>query len=105
MTDTGRFRHTASSFILWCVFLCLYAGGAGILLLGLIFTWETWRIAIHQHASMSTTLIKSGEVLLLGVGLLLVLVIPLAQFRGLGKGRLWRSGRRSETKPNEPLAS
>ena len=104
MTDTGRFRHTISSFVLWCIFLCLYVGGAGILLLGLIFTWKTWWITIHQHASLSTTCIKTGEVLLLGVGLLLVLIIPLMQFRGLRKGPQWRNERRSEMKSHEPLA-
>jgi hypothetical protein len=103
MTETGRFRHAVASFLLWGVFLCLYATGAGILLLGTIFTGKAWWIAIHQHAALSSLFVKTGEILLLGVGFLLVLIIPLVQFRGSGKGTLWRRGRRSEVKPHQPL--
>lgn len=103
MTEIGHFRHAVASFVLWGVFLCLYAAGAGILLLGLIFTGKTWWITIHQHAALSAVFAKTGEVLLLGVGFLLVLIIPLIQLRGSGEGKLWRSERRSEVKPREPL--
>lgn len=105
MTDIGLVRHRASSLILWCVFLCFYVGGAGILLLGLIFTWQSWWIAFHQHPAMSFLVVKSGEVLLLGMGLLLALIIPLIQFRGLQKDTARQKDRRLQMEQNESIVS
>ena len=84
--------------------MCLYVGGAAILALGLIFIWKTWWTVMHQQAGMWSKFVKGGEVLLLAVGLLLVLIIPFLQFRGLGKVKRWNDERRSGAKKKEPLA-
>ena len=104
MTDFGRLRRAISSLIVWCVFLCLYVGGTAILALGLVFTGKTWWVVILQHASLWSRFVKTGEVLLLAVGLLLVLIIPFLQFRGLGRVTHWNDERSSRMKLKEPFA-
>jgi hypothetical protein len=65
--------------------LCLYAGGAAILILGLIFTLKTWWAAIHRPAGGWFLFLKTGEVLFLSAGVLLILFIPFLRLRGRGK--------------------
>jgi hypothetical protein len=76
----------------------MYVGGAALLILGLVFTGRIWWALIHQHANLRDVLARSSEVLILAIGFLLVLVIPLAQFRGIARLARWRDERRSEMK-------
>jgi hypothetical protein len=106
MADLGRFRRTISSLLLWGIFFCLYVGGAALLALGLIFTGKTWWAVIDQHAGRWPIFVKTGEVLFLAAGLLLVLIIPFLQLRGLRKLTRWNEERRSsvERKTSPPSA-
>lgn len=95
MAGIGRLRRTISSLILWGVFFCLYAGGAAILALGLFFTGKSWWTVLHQPAGGWPIFLKTAEVLFLTSGLLLALIIPFLQFRGLGLPARWDEKRRS----------
>ncbi len=84
----ARLRNKLSALVLWCVFLVLYLGGAVMLVIGLVLASRMWWAAIHQHASLRVISVKTGEVMVMAVGLLLILVIPLIQHKSVG-----RSGR------------
>jgi hypothetical protein len=98
MSSIEQFRHGFSSFLLWCIFLALYLGGAALLVMGLTLTGKGWWVAIHQHAGMGSVVGKTALLALLAIGFVLVLVIPLAQFQAIGHLSLWRSERRSGMK-------
>lgn len=93
----ARLRNKLSALVLWCVFLVLYLGGAVMLAIGLILASRVWWAAISQHASLWSISTKTAEVLVLGAGLLLILIIPLFQHRSVGRSGAWRTGRRAET--------
>ncbi|HVA00046.1 MAG TPA: hypothetical protein VMV34_00170 [Terriglobia bacterium] len=96
MADIGRLRRAISSLLLWGIFFCLYVGGAAVLALGLIFTVNTWWAVMDQHAGRWTIFVKTGEVLFLAAGLLLILIIPFLQLRGLRKLTRRNEERRSD---------
>jgi hypothetical protein len=92
----AQLRNKLSALILWCVFLALYLGGAVMLVIGLVLASRMWWAAIHQHASLWVISAKTGEVMVMAVGLLLILVIPLIHHKSLGRSGASRTGRRSD---------
>ena len=92
-----RLRNKLSALVIWCVFLVLYLGGMVMLVIGLILASRVWWRAISQHASLWVISGKTAEVLVLGVGFLLILIIPLLHHRSVDRSGAWRMGRRRET--------
>ena len=90
-------RNKLSALVLWCVFLVLYLGGVVMLVIGLVLASRIWWAAIHQHASLWALSEKSVEALALGLGLLLILIIPLFHRRSVDRSGVWRSGQRTDT--------
>jgi hypothetical protein len=99
-----RLRHKLSVLVLWCVFLALYVGGAAMLGVGLFLASQEWWVVLHQHTSMWLISAKTVEMLIVGLGFLLILIIPLFQPRSVGRSGDWRAEHRSETKCRVPVA-
>jgi len=97
-----QLRRKLSAFILWCAFAALYLGGAFLLIVGLIFTSQTWWMLIQRHAGTWEISTKSAELFVLAVGLILVLIIPFLQRRAADRSGPWRAERRSEMKSRVP---
>ncbi len=93
----AQLHNKLSALVLWCVFLALYLGGTVMLVIGLVLASRMWWAAMHQHASLWVISAKTGEVMVMAVGLLLVLVIPLIHHKSVGRSGALRTGRRSET--------
>jgi hypothetical protein len=89
----ARIRSKLSALVLWFVFLVLYLGGTVMLVIGLILALRIWEAAFSQHVSLWAMSAKTAEVIVLGAGLLLILIIPL-----LHRSSIDRSG---AAKPNQ----
>jgi predicted signal transduction protein with EAL and GGDEF domain len=92
----ARLRNKLSALVLWCVFLVLYLGGAVMLVIGLILSSQVWWAAIHQQTSLWAISVKTGEVVVMAVGLLLILIVPLFRHKSVGRSGASRTGRRLE---------
>lgn len=68
-----------------------------MLVIGLVLSSRAWWATIHQHAGFWAVGGKTAEVLVLGVGLLLILIIPVFHHKSVGRSGAWRTGRRPET--------
>ena len=88
-------RHKLSVLILWCAFLALYVAGAAMLVIGLFLASRAWWAVVHQHASLWSISTKTAEVLVLGLGLILVLIVPIFQRRAIGRSGSWKAKARS----------
>lgn len=93
----AHIRNKLSVLVLWSVFLLLYLGGAVMLVIGLVLASRAWWAVIHQHASLWVLGSKTAEVLVLGTGFLLILIIPVFHHRTVGRSGTWRTSRRGET--------
>lgn len=93
----GQIRKRLSVLVLWSAFLLLYLGGAVMLVIGLILASRAWWAAIHQQASLWVLGTKTAEALALGIGFLLILIIPVFHYRAVGRSGIWRTSRRAET--------
>lgn len=96
-SNMARLRSKLSALVLWCAFLALYLGEAAMLVIGLILSSRAWWAAIQQHANLWAVAGKAAEVLILGAGLLLILIIPVFHNKSVGRSGAWRTGRRAET--------
>lgn len=102
MASTGRFRRAISTFLLWSIFFCLYAGGTAVLALGLIFTLNRWGASLHPPARAWPILLATCEVLLTAAGLLLVLIVPFLQFGSLEKLRRQKQAKVADFRNSAP---
>jgi hypothetical protein len=93
----ARLRNKLSALVLWCAFLVFYLGGAVMLVIGLIFASQAWWADIHHQASLWVISAKTGEVMVMAVGLILILIIPVFHHKSVGRSGLSRTGRRSES--------
>lgn len=93
-----RIRHNLAAFILWCVLLALYAGGALLLIIGVVFAARQWWSILHQHASLWAVSAKTAELFVLAGGFSLILVIPFLQRQASHQAGSWKAKRGSETK-------
>ncbi|HET7212260.1 MAG TPA: hypothetical protein VFL79_01615 [Terriglobia bacterium] len=107
----GQIRKRLSVLVLWSAFLLLYLGGAVMLVIGLVLASRAWWAVVHQHASIWVLGTKTAEALVLGVGFLLILIIPVFHHRTVGRSRTWRTSRSAETdrrvvkNKDDPLAT
>lgn len=69
-------RHKFSVLVLWCAFMALYVGGAAMLVIGLFLASQEWWVVIHQHTGMWLISAKTTEVLVVGLGILLIRSSP-----------------------------
>jgi hypothetical protein len=90
-----KLRHRLSVLVLWCGRLALYVGGAAMLLIGLLIASRGWWVAIHQHASMWLISTRALEVVTLGLGLLLILIVPVFHDRSVGRSGAWKAKQRT----------
>lgn len=93
----GRIRNTLSVLVLWGVFLVLYLGGTVMLVIGMILALRIWWEAFSQHASLWAMSAKTAEVMVLGAGLLLILIIPLVRHRSIDRSGAAKSNQNAET--------
>jgi hypothetical protein len=66
-----------------------------MLVIGLLIASRGWWVAIHQHASMWLISRRASEVLALGLGLLLILIVPVFHDRSVGRSGGWRAKQRT----------
>lgn len=92
----ARLRNKLSALVIWCAFLVLYLTGVAMLVFGLILSSQAWWAAVHQHTGLWAVAGKTAQVLVLGVGLLLILIIPVFHHKSVGRSGAWRTGRRAE---------
>lgn len=90
-------RNKLSAAVLWGVFLALYVGGAVMLIIGVMLASRAWWSAVHLQASLWVISVKTAEVLVMAVGLLLILILPVFHCKSVGRSGAWRTGRRAET--------
>ncbi len=93
-----RLQHGPSAFVLCCVLLTLYLGGAFLLVIGLAFAARTWWALVHQQSRFWAISAMTAKILVLAAGSCLVLSIPFPQRRASHHGNSWRAKRRSEMK-------
>lgn len=93
----GRMRSKLSVLVLWCVFLVLYLGGTVMLAIGLALALRIWWAAFSQHASLWVMGAKTAEVVVLGAGLLLILIVPLLRHRSVDRSGAAKSKQNTET--------
>lgn len=99
-----RLQHNLSAFVLWCVLLAIYLGGAFLLAIGMLFASRTWWALIHQHASLWAISAKTAELFVMAAGSFLVLIVPFLQRRASHHGKSWRAERRSGIKCRASVA-
>jgi heme/copper-type cytochrome/quinol oxidase subunit 1 len=98
----ARIRKKLSALVLWFVFLGLYLGGAVMLAIGVFFASRQWRAAIHRHAGPWEIGTKTAEFFILALGLILVLIVPILEYKSVYRRGAWKTGRRSESKSQSP---
>jgi heme/copper-type cytochrome/quinol oxidase subunit 1 len=91
-------RKKLSALVLWCVFLGLYLGGAVMLAIGVFFASRQCWAAIHQHADPWTIGRKTAELFILAIGFILILIVPVFEYKSADRNGTWKQGRRSESK-------
>ena len=97
------FRRGLSAFVLWCISLVLYLGGALLLLSGLIFSARAWWALVHQQAGLWAISATTAEVFVLATAFFLILIIPILQHRGADRKTSLREERRSEIQKSFPV--
>lgn len=99
-----RSRHNLAAFVLWCVLAGLYAAGAFMLVIGVVFAAREWWALLHQHASLWAVSAKTAELFALVAGFSLILIIPFLQRQARHQAGSWQAERRSEAKRQIPAA-
>ena len=87
----GQIRNKLSALVLWTVFLLLYLGGAVMLVTGLILASRAWWVVIHQHTSIWILGRKTAQVVVLGMGFLLILIVPIFHHKTVGRSGTGRT--------------
>ena len=98
----ARIRKKLSALVLWCALLGLYLGGAVMLAIGLFFASRQWGAAIHRHAGPWEIGTKTAEFFILALGFILVLIVPVFEYKSFDRSGAWKTGRRSESKCQSP---
>ena len=98
MSIVERLRHRLSVLVLWSGLLALYASGSAMVVIGLLIASRGWWVAIHQHASMWLISTRASEALALGLGLLLILIVPVFHDRPVDRSCGSRAKQRTQTK-------
>lgn len=73
-----------------------------MLFLGLYLAWRDWWTAVHQHTGRWAISMKTTELFVLALGLILVLFVPVFEGKSVDRSGAWRTGRRSESKAKTP---
>lgn len=98
----ARIRKKLSALVLWCAFLGLYLGGAVMLAIGMFIASREWWTAIHRQAGPWELGTKTAEFFILAFGFILVLIVPVLEYKSVDRRRAWKMGRRSESKGQPP---
>lgn len=70
-----------------------------MLVVGLILASRIWWAAFSQHASLWVLSTKTAEVIVLGIGVLLILIIPLLHHRSVDRSGAVKPNPSTETDP------